>query len=93
MKECIEDFNIDVVINCAAYTNVNDAEINRKQAILINAESVNNISSICEKKNIQLIHISSDYVFDGKKMVYILSIICQTQLITMDFQNLAEKIQ
>ena len=67
MKECIEDFNIDVVINCAAYTNVNDAEINRKQAILINAESVNNISSICEKKNIQLIHISSDYVFDGKK--------------------------
>ena len=67
MKECIEDFNIDVVINCAAYTNVNDAEINRKQAILINAESVNNISSICEKKNIQLIHISTDYVFDGKK--------------------------
>ena len=31
VKECIEDFNIDVVINCAAYTNVNDAEINRKR--------------------------------------------------------------
>lgn len=58
---------IDVIINCAAYTDVNMAESKKEIADLVNDISVDKISTICKQKKIMLIHISTDYVFDGIK--------------------------
>lgn len=61
----IENNNITVVINCAAYTAVDKAEIDRDAAYLINCTAVAYIAKCCKKNNIKLIHISTDYVFNG----------------------------
>lgn len=54
-------------INCAAYTNVEQAEKTPNIAYKINAEGVKNIALKCREYNVVLIHISTDYVFDGEK--------------------------
>ena len=55
----------DLIINCAAFTNVDGAEENIKQAILVNKTGVHNLVEICSLHGIKLIHYSTDYVFDG----------------------------
>lgn len=55
----------DVVINCAAYTAVDQAETDQGRAFQVNATGVENLVSLCEGFNSRLIHISTDYVFDG----------------------------
>ena len=55
----------DVIINAAAYTAVDKAEDSIEEANLINNLAIANISFICKKLNCNLIHISTDYVFDG----------------------------
>ena len=55
-----------MIINCAAYTAVDKAESDTELADTINHRAVGMIAKIAKKKNITLIHISSDYVFDGK---------------------------
>lgn len=52
-------------INCAAYTAVDKAETEKNKAFLINAEAVGNLVTACKQHDVQLIHISTDYVFDG----------------------------
>jgi dTDP-4-dehydrorhamnose reductase len=59
--------NADVVINCAAYTDVEKAESQTEQAFKINAEAVGNLAQIAHRKNVYVIHISTDFVFDGRK--------------------------
>jgi dTDP-4-dehydrorhamnose reductase len=59
----------DIVINCAAYTNVEKAETESGQAFKVNAEAVGNLARIARKKNIYVIHISTDFVFDGIKEI------------------------
>lgn len=56
-------------INCAAYTNVENAEKESEKAFSINAEAVKNLAEICKKFDVVLFHISTDYVFDGEKSV------------------------
>jgi dTDP-4-dehydrorhamnose reductase len=56
-----QDF--DVLINCAAYTAVDDAEIEPKKAKAINSEALKPISRACRKKQALLMHLSTDYVF------------------------------
>lgn len=58
--------SFDVLINCAALTNVDYCETNEREALQINALAVKTIAEICAKKNARCIHISTDYVFDGK---------------------------
>ncbi len=57
----------DYCINCAAYTNVEQAEESTEEAFKINSEAVRYLAEFCMASNIILIHISTDYVFDGKK--------------------------
>ena len=57
--------NISVIINCAAYTNVNESENNKKLAMKINSYGVKNLVEVCEIKKIKIIHFSTDYVYDG----------------------------
>lgn len=65
-KNFIDNNLINIIINCAAYTAVDKAENNEKQANIINNKSIENLAIISKEKKIKLIHISTDYVFDGK---------------------------
>jgi dTDP-4-dehydrorhamnose reductase len=69
-KEDIKNFcqtnNINVIINCAAYTAVDKAETDIENANLVNRKAVKKLSLVSKELNIKLIHISTDYVFDGK---------------------------
>lgn len=66
IKEFIEKNSIDTIINCAAYTAVDKAESDIESADKINHLAVKYLAQISKEKNIKLIHISTDYVFDGK---------------------------
>jgi dTDP-4-dehydrorhamnose reductase len=57
----------DIVVNCAAYTAVDKAETENNLAYLVNDKAVENLQKACEKFNTKIIHISTDYVFDGNK--------------------------
>ena len=69
-KETLEDYiesnDINVIINTAAYTAVDKAEEEPDLADKINHKAVELLASISKKKNITLVHISTDYVFDGE---------------------------
>ncbi|MBC8755352.1 dTDP-4-dehydrorhamnose reductase [Kordia sp. YSTF-M3] len=70
-REAINDYfsthAIDYCVNCAAYTNVELAESETDKAYLVNAEAAKHLAEACAKHNTTLIHISTDYVFDGTK--------------------------
>lgn len=59
----------DWVVNCAAYTAVDRAEDEPENAYRINAEGVENIARLCVERSIRLVHISTDYVFDGTSSI------------------------
>ena len=61
----IERHQPETIINTAAYTAVDNAESDEAQAFLVNAKGVKNIALACEAAHIRLVHISTDYVFDG----------------------------
>ena len=66
VKEFIDLNKINVIINCAAYTAVDRAEEDKENADNINHLAVKNLATIAKDKSIKLIHISTDYVFDGE---------------------------
>jgi dTDP-4-dehydrorhamnose reductase len=59
--------NFDVLINAAAFTNVDLCEMERDRAFLINGKAPRVLGEVCNEKDAKLIHFSTDYVFDGKK--------------------------
>jgi len=61
----------DVVMHVAAETRVDLCEKNRPEAWKVNAEGAKNVALACDKINARLIHVSTDYVFDGEKGVYV----------------------
>lgn len=63
----VEDAMPQVVINAAAYTNVDGAEENRDLCFAVNAGGVGNLVSACRDQGIRIVHFSTDYVFDGSK--------------------------
>lgn len=65
LEECFKSKRIDYCINTAAYTNVEKAESEQEKAFKVNADAVKNLAVICKKNGTVLIHISTDYVFDG----------------------------
>ena len=66
IKEFCKTNNINVIINCAAYTAVDKAQSDEINADLINRKAVKKLALVSQELNIKLIHISTDYVFDGK---------------------------
>jgi dTDP-4-dehydrorhamnose reductase len=60
-------FNPDVIINCAAYTKVDQAEREEQLASIINGFAVQNLCLACQEMDIPMVHFSTDYVFDGAK--------------------------
>src|SRR4029450_828343 len=67
IREKVGALDFDVLINTAAFTNVDLCETQRDQAYAINAEAPRLLAKICGDKNAKLIHFSTDYVFDGEK--------------------------
>jgi len=67
VHETIVELRPDLVINCAAYTRVDDCETEQEKAFAVNAEGVKNIAVACRDQRSLLVHISTDYVFDGTK--------------------------
>ncbi|KAA5827422.1 dTDP-4-dehydrorhamnose reductase [Algibacter amylolyticus] len=70
-KEALSEFfnsnSFDYCINCAAYTNVEQAEKTPEQAYQVNSEAVKFLANVCRLNKVVLIHVSTDYVFDGEK--------------------------
>lgn len=72
-KEAIEAFvstnQIDVIVNCAAYTAVDKAEDDQQLCDLINHTAAKNLAEVAKDAQVSLIHVSTDYVFDGTKNI------------------------
>ena len=67
VKNYIEKTNPDILIHCAAYTNVDKAEEEPELAEKINGSGTENLAKICAERDITIVYISTDYVFDGTK--------------------------
>lgn len=63
---CIQSYQPDVIIHCAAYTAVDQAEVDVEEAYRVNAAGTRNIAVAAENTGAKLVYISTDYVFDGK---------------------------
>jgi dTDP-4-dehydrorhamnose reductase len=66
LTKFIKDNNIRLVVNCAAYTAVDKAEDDWELCFKINRDAVRNIGEVAASRQVGVIHISTDYVFDGK---------------------------
>jgi len=69
LRKILEIYNPDVIINCSAYTNVDQAENDKLLVHKINVDGLNNLIKFSNIKT-KLVHISSDYVFDGINAPY-----------------------
>src|SRR5207249_11404980 len=67
LREKLSALTFDVLINAAAFTNVDACETESDRAFLINAEAPGVLANLCGEKGAKLIHFSTDYVFDGEK--------------------------
>jgi dTDP-4-dehydrorhamnose reductase len=66
VRSLLPDLKTDLVINCAAYTAVDKAESEPEACLAVNRDGVANLGLICANLKIPLVHISTDYVFDGQ---------------------------
>ena len=67
IRSTLSETEFDLLVNCGALTNVDYCESHRDEAFLINARSPRLLAEICSAKSARMIHISTDYVFDGKQ--------------------------
>lgn len=67
VKDFTKDKAVNWIINCAAYTAVDNAEDDKDLAFKVNADAVKNLANVAKEKNAKIIHISTDYVFSGDK--------------------------
>ena len=65
VRKIMKENKVDVVVNCAAYTNVDKAEDDEATARRINRDAVENLAVSCQENGVTLIHVSTDYVFPG----------------------------
>lgn len=67
VNQKIEEVKPDVVVNCAAYTDVDGAESEPDRAFLVNETAIENLTIACEAANAKLVHYSTDFVFSGSE--------------------------
>ena len=67
VESCVRSTNSSVIVNMAAWTDVDGAESHRDEAFLVNAVGAENVAKVAAATAIPLVHISTDYVFDGKQ--------------------------
>jgi dTDP-4-dehydrorhamnose reductase len=66
-SRAIRDLKPDTVVNCAAYTDVDGCETHKETAMQVNGEGVGNLARATKEAGALLVHVSTDYVFDGTK--------------------------
>lgn len=66
VRSMVAEHQVEVIVNCAAYTAVDKAEEDEAMAYLLNATAVANLATAAKEHGATLIHVSTDYVFDGK---------------------------
>ena len=66
IERVLEPSRFDVLVNCAALTNVDYCETHEEEAMRINARAVREIGALCARKRARCLHVSTDYVFDGE---------------------------
>jgi dTDP-4-dehydrorhamnose reductase len=69
VRQALERERPDAVLNCAAWTDVDGAETHREQAFAVNADGAGNLARAAAQASIPLLHVSTDYVFDGEGRV------------------------
>lgn len=69
LKVQLNQIQPDVIFNCGAYTAVDKAETEKELAFIINHRAVELIAKYSQENNVKLIHISTDYVFDGTSSI------------------------
>lgn len=67
VEKMVADNDVKVIVNCAAYTNVDKAEDDRELAELLNAKAVENLAVAIRRNDGLLVHVSTDYVFGGTR--------------------------
>ncbi|MGC7846709.1 dTDP-4-dehydrorhamnose reductase [Desulforudis sp. 1088] len=67
VRSTLREHRPEVVVNCAAYTDVDGAEEHRERAFLVNGLGPRNLALACREMNAELLHVSTDYIFDGRK--------------------------
>jgi len=67
VREAVRAAAVDAVINCAAWTDVDGAEAHRAEAFAVNAAGAGNVARAAAEAGAWLLHVSTDYVFDGSK--------------------------
>ncbi|MEJ7778806.1 MAG: SDR family oxidoreductase [Daejeonella sp.] len=70
LNALIEQHRPDTIINTAAMTNVDTCELDKKLCRELNVEAVKNLITVCEREDIRLIHLSTDFIFDGENGPY-----------------------
>ncbi|MEU6063724.1 MULTISPECIES: dTDP-4-dehydrorhamnose reductase [Streptomyces] len=66
VRRAFDEHRPDVVVNCAAYTAVDDAEADEERALRINGDGARLLARACAERGARLVHVSTDYVFDGE---------------------------
>ncbi len=69
VEALVQELKPDVILNCAAFTRVDDCETHKTQAWKVNVEGSKYLASAAGAQGARMIHISTDYVFDGKKPI------------------------
>lgn len=92
VMEMVKDTKPDIIINCAAHTNVDKCEEQQDLAYKINAIGPRNLSIASSEIGAKMIHISTDYVFEEMEQDHISNLTSQIRLAHMEEQNLREKI-
>ena len=67
VQETVNEYRPDIIINAAAYTAVDKAEQEIELAYAVNKKGAANLATACKTHRIPLLHISTDYIFDGKQ--------------------------
>lgn len=67
VQQTVREFRPDVIVNAVAYTAVDKAETERELAFAVNASGTENLGKIALECGARLIHVSTDFVFDGQK--------------------------
>lgn len=71
VREVLERYRPDAIIHTAALTNVDKCEMEKELAYALNVEAVKTLITICEEYDIQLVHLSTDFIFDGLNGPYL----------------------
>jgi len=70
LNELVARYQPDSIIHTAAMTNVDACEAERAKCYALNVQSVKNLVDVCQRRDIQLIHLSTDFIFDGEDGPY-----------------------